>query len=103
MVATMSAARPSAEELFAVVRGLGQARYSDDVGFDMRNLAIVAGRALGGDDLLGDAEGAAFVLELLADRGVALPGWDEAAVPAPGAEDGWRDRRSCACSFSNRR
>ncbi len=48
----------------------------------MRNLAIAAGRALGGDDLLGDAEGAAFALELLADRGVALPGWDEAAVPA---------------------
>ncbi len=82
MVATMSAARPTAEDLFAVVRGLGPARYSDDVGFDMRNLAIAAGRALGGDDLLGDAEGAAFALELLADRGVALPGWDEAAVPA---------------------
>lgn len=83
IVATMSAARPTVEELFAVVRGLGPARYSDDVGFDMRNLAIVAGRALGGDDLLGNAEGLAFVLELLADRGVALPGWDEAAVPAP--------------------
>lgn len=82
LVATMSAARPTAEELFAVMRGLGPARYSDDVGFDMRNIAIVAGRALAGDDLLKDPEGASFVLDLLADRGVALPGWDDSAVPA---------------------
>lgn len=83
LVATMSAARPSAEELFAVVGGLGPARYSDDVGFDMRNIAVAAGRALAGDDLLDDPEGTSFVLDLLADRGVALPAWDEAAVPAP--------------------
>ncbi|AGA08329.1 hypothetical protein [Sinorhizobium meliloti] len=82
MVATMSAARPTASDLFRVVRGLGPARYSDDVGFDMRNIAIVAGRTLAGDDLLNDPNEAAFVLDLLADRGVALPGWDEAAVPA---------------------
>lgn len=82
LVATMSAARPTASDLFTVVCGVGPARYSDDVGFDMRNIAIVAGRALAGDDLLKDPEGTAFVLDLLADRGVALPGWDEAAVPA---------------------
>lgn len=83
LVAIMSAARPTAEDLFSVMRALGPARYSDDVGFDMRNLAIAAGRALAGEDLLKSPEGAAFVLDLLADRGVALPGWDEAAVPPP--------------------
>ncbi|MER9436379.1 CHAT domain-containing protein [Mesorhizobium sp. M0618] len=83
LLAAMSAARPDAQQLFAVVRSLGAARYSDDVGFDMRNLAIAGGRALAGDDLLKDAKDTAFVLDLLADRGVAVPGWDEAAVPAP--------------------
>ncbi len=83
LIATMSKARPTAEELFAALQALGPARYSDDVGFDMRNLAIAAGRALAGEGLLKNPEDAAFVLDLLADRGVALPGWDEAAVPAP--------------------
>jgi hypothetical protein len=83
LVATMSAERPTAEELFAFKRALGPARYSDDVGFDMRNLAIAARRALVGEGLLKNPEGLAFVLDMLADRGVALPGWDEAAVPAP--------------------
>lgn len=82
LVTTMSAARPTASDLFAVMQGVGPARYSDDVGFDMRSIAIAAGRALAADDLLKDSEGTAFVLDLLADRGVALPGWDEAAVPA---------------------
>ena len=75
LIATMSTERPTADELFAVLQALGPARYSDDVGFDMRNLAIAAGRALAGEGLLKNPEGAAFVLDLLADRGVALPGW----------------------------
>lgn len=83
LITTMSAARPTAQDLFAFALALGPARYSDDVGYDMRNLALAAGRALASDDLLRDPEGAAFVLDLLADRGVALPGWDEAAIPAP--------------------
>lgn len=83
LVATMSAVRPTAQDLFAAAQALGPARYSDDVGFDMRNLAIAAGRALANDNLLADPEGVAFVLDLLADRGVALPGWDEAAIPVP--------------------
>ncbi len=83
LLGTMSAARPSAAELSALMGGLGPARYSDDVGFDMRSIAVVAGRALAGNDLLEDAEGTAFVLDLLADRGVALPGWDETPMPAP--------------------
>ena len=83
LVATISAARPTAGQLFATMQSLGMARYSDDVGFDMRNLGIAARRALASDDLVGDPEEAAFVLDLLADRGVALPGWDEAAAPAP--------------------
>jgi hypothetical protein len=82
LVTTISAARPTASELFAVMRGVGPARYSDDVGFDIRSIAITAGRALASDDLLKDPGGTSFVLDLLADRGVALPGWDEAAVPA---------------------
>ena len=83
LVATISAAQPTAEQLLAATQALGPSRYSDDVGFDMRHLGIAAGRALASDNLISDPEEAAFVLDLLADRGVALPGWDEAAAPAP--------------------
>ena len=87
LMETMTTATPSADDLLAVARAGGSARYSDDVGFDMRNGAIVAGRALASSDFISDPERTSFALEMLTDRGVAVPGWDEAAVPAaaPGA------------------
>ena len=83
MIGTVSASEPSADELFAVLMRSGPARYSDDVGYDMLNATIVAGRALARDQYIGSAVNTSFALELLADRGVAVPGLDEAAVPAP--------------------
>ncbi|MET1110413.1 MAG: hypothetical protein ABWX67_02690, partial [Allosphingosinicella sp.] len=82
LLTTMSAGKPTAAELLTVIHGAGAARYSNDVGFDMRNIAIVASRALADDELLRDVEATSFVLDSLADRAVALPGWDEAAIPA---------------------
>lgn len=83
LMETMTTATPTAADLLAVVRSGGSARYSDDVGFDMRNGAIVAGRALASADFISQPEQTSFALEMLTDRGVAIPGWDEAAVPAP--------------------
>lgn len=83
LMETMTTATPLAADLLAVVRASGPARYSDDVGFDMRNGAIIASRALASGDFISEPEQTSFALEMLTDRGVAVPGWDEAAAPAP--------------------
>ena len=85
-ISAATAPSPTADQLFTMVRNLGRTRYSDDVGFDMRNVAIAARRALASEELLHSPDATAFVLDLLADRGVALPGWDETAAPASIAE-----------------
>ena len=58
-------------------------RYSDDVGYDVRYPAMVARRALASDDYIHNAVDTSFALELLADRGIAVPGWNETAEPPP--------------------
>lgn len=73
----------SVSDLLGLVTIGNSTRYSDDVGYDMKNVAILAGRALADDRCLEDAVATSFALELLADRGVAAPGWDERAEPPP--------------------
>lgn len=99
LISTMSAAEPSADDLLAVLRTTGSARYSDDVGFDMRNAALIASRALGSDSFIRSAVETSFALELLADRGVAVPGWDEIAEPPP-APEAITKPAQLACSIS---
>lgn len=79
----MGAVTPSPEDLLEIVSVGGATRYSDDVGFDTGAAALLAARALADDGFLGDGERTAFALELLADRGVAMPGWDGVAEPPP--------------------
>ncbi|MCP1203723.1 CHAT domain-containing protein [Acetobacter oryzoeni] len=81
LVETITAVRPTKNQLLLVARNGGVGRYSDDVGFDTRGSALLASRALSSSEFLSDPIGTSFALDLLADRGVALPGWDEAAVP----------------------
>ena len=83
LIGAISATAPSADKLLSLLKTSGSARYSDDVGYDARNSVIVASRALANDEYIGDAVDTSFALELLADRGVALPGWDEAPEPPP--------------------
>jgi hypothetical protein len=79
--ATISGDSVSAAELFNLAKVSAAARYSDDVGYDMRNVAVLAGRALADDKYIQNAVETSFALELVADHGVAIPGWDEAAKP----------------------
>jgi hypothetical protein len=65
----------------------------------MRNSVIVAGRVLANDEYIGDAVETSFALELLADHGVAVPGWDEAAKPPP-APNRVNEPAGIACSIS---
>lgn len=80
--ATISTEKPTPSQLLKIVQRVSGTRYSADVGFDLRNVAIIARRAITNDELLKDTEATSFVLDLLADRGVALPNWYEVAVPA---------------------
>ena len=54
-LASLAAAFPSnsvsVTELFNLVKARDSARYSDDVGYDMRDVAIVAGKALANDQV----------------------------------------------------
>lgn len=83
LIRTMSASAPTAEELLAQISTSRPPRYSDDVGYDMSNIVIVASRALAQDNYIVDATNTSFALELLGDQGVAIPGWDEAPEPPP--------------------
>ena len=83
LVRAMSAPAPSVEQMLALLNRGGPIRYSDDVGYDMFSVALVAGRALSSDDFTKNPAEASFALETLADRGVAVPDWDEAAEPPP--------------------
>lgn len=83
IVRTHSAAAPLAEDLLRLAQNTKAGRYSDDVGYDMRSAAIAAERSLASDAFLENVDAACLALELLADRGVALPGWDGVAEPPP--------------------
>ena len=83
LIKAMSAVAPSADKLLALIKTSRSTRYSDDVGYDMHNAVIVASRALTGDDYISDSINTSFALEILADRGVGVPGWDEAPEPPP--------------------
>lgn len=84
LIDAMSSSRPSAPDLLELLTSAAAARYSDDVGYDMRNVSVVAGRALADDGFISDVHDASFALEALADRGVAVPGWETTAQPPPG-------------------
>ena len=69
LVAITADASPGAETLGAFAAGLETARHPDDVGYDLRHLAMGAERLLGGG-LAGDPARAAWAIEAMADHGV---------------------------------
>jgi hypothetical protein len=75
------------------------ARDSDDVGYDMRDVALLASRALADDNYIQEAVETSFALELMADYGVAIPGWDEVAKP-PAAPERVEQPAEIACAVS---
>lgn len=83
LINTMSKAAPSANDLLTLIKANNPTRYSDDVGYDMHNAVIAASRALSKDDFISNAINTSFALEILADRGVGVPCWDEASAPPP--------------------
>jgi CHAT domain-containing protein len=83
LVRTISTDNVSAQDLLNLLKMRDEPRYSDDIGYDLHNVAMIARQALGGNAFITNATETSFALELLADRGVAVPGWDEAAIPPP--------------------
>jgi hypothetical protein len=84
LIATAAASTPSAQDLLTLFKVSSSARYSEDVGYDIRYAALAAGRFLASDQCIGNAVDTSLALELLADLAVAVPGWDEAPTPPPG-------------------
>ncbi|SDG17508.1 CHAT domain-containing protein [Thalassobaculum litoreum] len=75
--------KATANDLLAMLPRGRATRYSEDVGFEGRDVAILAGQLLARDEFLSSPDDVSFALEVLADRGVAIPSWDEAATPPP--------------------
>lgn len=99
IAAMTSAESISAIELLDLVKVRAGARYSDDVGYDMRDVALLARQVLADDKYIQSAVETSFALELLADYGVAIPGWDEAAKP-PSAAERVEQPAEIACAVS---
>ncbi len=74
---------PTADDLLNLLNDSRSTRASEDVGVDTRTVALLASRSLSNERFLMSADDVSFGLELLADRGVAVPGWDEVAEPPP--------------------
>lgn len=83
LVKTVSSDAVSAKDLLDLLKMRDKARYSEDIGYDMQNIAMISRRVLADDKYIQNAIETSFALELLADHAVAMPGWDEAAEPAP--------------------
>lgn len=83
IVRAMSSKHPSAADVLLLHKRTERARYSDDVAYDARLGAVAAERLLCSDEALRDPRVAAFAIELLSDRAIAMPGWETTARPPP--------------------
>ena len=83
LVNLASAPHFEASDVLAYVKRMEEARYSEDVGFDVGNVVLLARRLLAGEAARSDPYVAAFAIEMLADRAVAIPGWESVASPPP--------------------
>lgn len=81
LIRSFSSMVPTAKDVLELHAGIEAARYSDDVGYDSRNIALVAKRLLAGDESMDSPEIAAFAVELMSDRAIATPGWESTAKP----------------------
>lgn len=88
MIDATSTQLPTSKQLADLVMAIPSARYAEDVGYDLGNIASIAQRAVTNKAVLDVAEDVSFALELLADLGTALPNWDETAAPPVLPEQG---------------
>ncbi|HEX8320458.1 hypothetical protein [Longimicrobium sp.] len=71
-----AASAPDLRSFVEIARGIERARYSEDVGYDIRQLLPLAERLLAGEGAV-DAVAAAYAIEVLADRASPLAGDSE--------------------------
>lgn len=88
LVRLASNAAVGPERLLERARAAQHARYSDDLGFDVKYLVRAARNQLSEDATLADATTASFAAELTTDHAIALPGaeeggWLPAEIDAP--------------------
>lgn len=83
---------PDLQRLVEMARGIERARYSEDVGYDIRQLVPLTERLLASEGAV-DPVAAVYAVEVLADRSVPLPGpegdrlIDSAEAPAAAARE----------------
>ena len=82
LIGTVSADLVSAHDLLTLLKMSGAALFGRR-GLRRTLPGDGARRALASDDYIHNAVDTSFALELLADRGIAVPGWNETAEPPP--------------------
>jgi tetratricopeptide (TPR) repeat protein len=80
LVRSASSQHVTAEDLLRVYQRTEPARYADDVAFDLRHAVLAARRLLNDDDA--ESDSVCLAIEVLADRAIAIPGWQATARPA---------------------
>ncbi|WP_374368597.1 CHAT domain-containing protein [Dongia sp.] len=99
LVSALSAHAPTAEDTFLLHQATERARYSEDAAFDVRHAVLAAQRLLEGTKSITPDE-AAFAIEIMSDRAIALPGWELSAKPAASmANIGEASEMACALSM----
>lgn len=82
-IRTLSVTAPSVEDVTALTHTLDAARYGDDIGFDVRAIAIAARRLLSSEAAVQNPAIAAFAIELLSDQTVCPPRSNTTGDAAP--------------------
>jgi hypothetical protein len=77
---------PPSGDVLRLAHGLQSARYSDDIGYDVRALVLASSRLLASPEAQSHSEIATFAIEMMTDHGVALPLDHE---PTAGAPQDW--------------
>jgi hypothetical protein len=88
LIRVEAATAPTIEQMVDLVRRIEPARYSEDVGYDVRRLVPLAERLLGTEGVR-DPAVAVYAVELLADQTIPLPG----AGSGPGPHERLIDSR----------
>lgn len=90
IIAASRLLHPTAAQVFDVLQQIEQAREASDVGYDVRQISVLAQRLLGSAEAQTNPDVAAFAIDILADHAIPSPGvspgqgWIPPAIEASG-------------------
>ncbi|WP_292325406.1 CHAT domain-containing protein [Mesorhizobium sp.] len=80
---TLSSQQPDAQGILDIHGNVENARYADDVAYDVRFSAMASHRLLSSESAKNNPVSSTFAIEMLADRAIPAPGWEVTSKPLP--------------------